>query len=314
MNKKIFLFLFTICTLLQANAQFGFGKLEDIKEVQNKTLLVVLDEVDDNLKKKAQKKPEKYNEIIEIIEVYNKALKAAFTANWSYSQNIRFVTEKEFQQILNDKNQKNQYAYFRNKLEGHFKGQVRMQAGNYSFELRLPNKNKSVYEMIYTSQHPNEADLTLIIQQFQNYLNSRVKRKEQNYSRKNFQNEIAENSKLLKEKTLLLDEASVSSKLKKEISKVYKYNYKFTSKEEIDEAIISKNPNFAYVRAMPLYQQMNDNQQWDQNKFIFIQYAINAEDGKILGYSTPSSVSFGSITPSNHDTTPKDLKEISENI
>ena len=184
----------------------------------------------------------------------------------------------------------------------------------------LTNKKKPVYSMMYTTLHPTEADLTFIIQQFQNYLISRVELKTGEKSKKEIKAELIENANLLKTKTLLFDEEFVDKNLKEDISSIYKYDYKLTTKEDIDQAILSRNKDIAYVRAFPLMQQSGGkNSVVKLSKLVYVQYVISALDGKILGYAAPSSVglggNLGALTrSSNHNTTKKDLEKIIKNI
>lgn len=325
MKKLSLIFLFTLLFISNSNAQMGFGKLEDVMEVQEKTLLVITDAQSSSLLKKIEKDPEKYKEYSDEIDQYNLALKEAFTKTWTFSNKIEYITQEELASIEKDKSKKGNYAYFDNQINrspSRFTSSS-SKAGDpdtYSLVLGLTDQKKPVYQMMYATLHPSEADLTFIIQQFQNYLNTRIALKTDKKSKKDIREELKENANLLKTKTLLLDENFVDDDLKKNINEIYKFKYKLTSKEEIDKAILSRNAEIAYIRAIPITQQSGGkNSVVKLSKLIFVQYVISAEDGKILGYAAPSAMGLGGnlgalTSSSNRNTTEKDLEKIIKNI
>ncbi|WP_055446168.1 hypothetical protein [Lacinutrix mariniflava] len=320
MKRQILITLITILSFTNIYAQFGMPKAEDANKIQKRTLLVVLDEVDERLKKKINKKPEKFQKYADEINLYNENLKSAIENTWTFSTEIRYVTQTKFLEIKKDKKQKKLYAYFSNKIQ---RNPSRIISDSYyadapdiyTINIGLADEKKAIHSMMYSTSHPSEADLTFISQQFQNLLTSLQQAEGKKY-RKEMKATMAKNSQKLKTKTLLLDKEFVDKKLISKIDKIYKYDYKLTDRETIDKAILAKDSKYAYVRAFPMFQQNGGNKSiLKVSKLIYIQYVIDAENGEIASYAAPASIGLGgnlatAAKSSNQSTSVKDLEKI----
>ena len=299
-----------------AFAQMGYGKPEDIKEVQQKTLLVVLDAPKDKESKKLSKSKADLADYEKEIADYNTALREVFATEWKMSKDVKFVTEEEFEAIIDDKVKKTQYAYFENVvnrstvLNRDSGGGVDRIPRTYSHILGLTDQGKPVYTMMYNTLHPNKGDLVFIVQQFQNYFKMRLEDK----GMKEMMKELLASSPQLKNMTLLIDADLIDDKAAAKIAEVYKYKYIITPKSEIDNAIVAHKPGIAYIRLIPVAQ-MVDRPLTQRKSFeapavttsqmIFTQYIVNAEDGQGISFVSGATGS---------KTTFADLKTLMKNI
>ena len=333
MKKSLTLLVLTIFLSFQASAQFGMPKPEDANKIKERTLLVVLDEVNEKLKKKIEKKPEKFQNYADEINAYNENLKRTIKNTWNFSSDIRYVTKSEFIKIRKNKKDSKSYAYFTNNVQ---RSPDRLLSSSnsistpdiYTLDLGLADEKKPFHSMMYTTSHPGEADLTFILQQFQNLLVGLQKSEgKKRPSRKEMKAEFAKNAKKIKEKTLLFDKEKVEKKLLSQISKIYKFDYELTDRETIDKAILSRDSKYAYVRAFPMYQQNSSSSGnagkvsvgFSVSKLMYIQYVVDAENGELLAYAAPATVGLGgnlatSTKSSNEKTSVKDLKKIVETM
>lgn len=322
MKKLIVLFLISIISLPTAQAQFGFGKLEDVQQIQKAPLFVVLLNSNEKKVKKLSKKDDgKLEQYRADIEAYNTAVKNAFQNSWSFSSDIRFITGEELDQIDTREN-KGKYAYFKQLIDVGNPGIMFDHKGaitTYNYAIYLTGKNKPVYSFMYSTILPNEADFKLISQQIQGYLKTRESLKTKEKSRKEILAEIKANAPLLKEKTLLIEEESLSKSVLESIGDLYKYPFKIVSKDEIDQAIISDAKDIAYLRIIPVGQITENSGILKISNLVFMQYVINAENGEYLAYVTPSPFRLPGlagvlVNDNNNKMKKNDLLEIIEAI
>lgn len=313
--RNIFVAAFCLVYTL-ASAQMGYGKFEDILEVQQKPLLVVLESPKANTLKDLKKKPADLAKYPDDIAQYNTALKAAFASTWTFSKDVQFVSEEQYEAIKNDKTKKDKYAYFNNKIRRYGYGiKGAFVPNTFYHELGLTDQGKPVYSFMFDTTHPNEADLTFILQQFQSYLLARMQIKGGEKTRKELMAELEQKAALLKGKTLLLDEEFMEQKMLNKISDVYKYKYKISNKAEIDKAILSHNAEYAYIKSVPAVQMISkDANGMKMGDTKYIQYVVNAENGEMLTYVAPAAMQLPGVGGSNMTTTLNDLKKIIKNI
>nr|WP_321231241.1 hypothetical protein [uncultured Psychroserpens sp.] len=306
--KKTFLFLSIILFFNQSQAQLGFGKIEDIKTIKEVPLLIILKTPnEENIKKLKRKGEAELNEYYDEIESYNKNIQEGFKDSWTFSNDIRFIGGDELKNYATKSNER-KYAYIRTVLIN----------GSIQYWISLVGKKKPVYSFLYQDL-PNSADFKYISQQIQNYLILRINLKTGKKSKKELKKELESKAQILKTKTLLLDKNDLTKKLISQIKKVYKYQFKLTTKEEIDDAILN-NSDVAYLKISPLYPATSTTKTQDFNvkevKLIYIQYIIDASNGEILAFVQPSGLTIGKATNkgSNEIMTIKKLKTIIKSI
>ncbi len=314
MKKVLSIVVITFLFSSTVYAQFGFGKLEDILEMKEKTLLIVLKSEIPKTAKKLKDNLEKLNEYKNSIKLYNEHIMNAFDSEWKLSNEVKYITWKQLNEIEKNDSQKDKFAYFKNftRSANHFSFMGSIPEN--TFEIGLTNKNKAVYSILYASENMmNEADAIFIVQQIQNYLNGRIELKSGKKSKKELKKEFKERANKLKNKILLLDIKLITSNLKKKIKTIYPYKYEIVNKKVIDKAIIEKSENIAYIRPIPVAQITNKNGIEKVSKQLYLQYIINAFDGELLTYIAPG-FSIGMSGDGNGQTSLNDIKKIAKRI
>ena len=296
-NVVTIFFLITTCTL---SAQFGMGKLEDVQRLKEVPLLVVLESPNEKVVKKLSKKdPEGLKKYYNDIATNNAILKASMPVNWTASKEVKFIKSQELDNFKDKKN-KGKYAYFMPIVQDRSRSKMST-AGvivTYSYAVYLTGDNTPVYSMMYGSESKdvtvNEADLKFICQQMQNYFTYREELKGKKKSKQELIDEMYKNAEVLSQKTVLLDKEDLKEDLIEELGSIYKYNYKLTSKEEIDKAILNEDPNYAYLKVLPVGQLTSSNIV-KVSKLMHAQYFVNAKDGKVLTMITPTMVAMPGV-------------------
>lgn len=296
LNRLTFVLLL-LCFSSQLQAQFGYGKIEDIETIKKSPLLVVTQSLIEKQEKKLAKKPDELKQCQENMALFNANLKLGIEKNWNYSKEIIFITEKELETY--NKNSKGKYAYMRNDIIAGKDGSSIMTNKNListsNYAIYITGENSPVYSMMYFSGVPNEADFKFIVNQIQAYFKGRIDKKASNKSNKQIKEEIASNSKRIKDKTLLLESDDLSDDVKKEIAKIYKFPYKITTKNEIDQAILSNDKTVAYLRIVPVGQVSGNSGAVSVSKLLFVQYFYDSETNDILGMILPSAFGLGGV-------------------
>jgi hypothetical protein len=309
MHKKTILFWLFVLVTINLQAQFGYGKVEDINALKDRTLLVELKDVSERKTKKLSKKPEKLAEYKKAVENYNNSVRRGFE-NWTYSKNIEFVTLERINEIIDDKKQRENYAYFKTFYTIRDISSDRGSMPEYKYSLGLTDKKKSIYILQYDSFNDfNEADAIFVTQQFDFYFKNRIKLDDKNFKRKDLLKEMKENAKMLKVKTLYLDKERMSSGLESELKSLYKYNYKLASQEEIDNAIINGTEGIVYVKFVPIMQTTQKSNTLKMSKRKYAQYFVDAETGQTIAFLTPG-MSIGIVGGGNSKTSKGDIKSI----
>ena len=294
MKIKLLSCLFFLMISQLTSAQFGSGKLEDVQAVQKAPLLVVLQAKNDKVLKKITKKDgdEAAQKYLTNIETTNASLKNGITASWLYTSDITFITEAELDKY-DTKSNKNKYAILTAGRELGDNGYSMLQSKGllttYNYGIYLTGKRKRVYGMLTRSSQLTEGDIVFMSQQIQNYLNARLDLKSGKMSRKEMTADLNENAAIIADKTLWIAEEDLKKDFVKKIKKMYPYQLKVTTKEAIDAEIINKKSDICYLRIVPVGQQTaGGGGPLKTSKLIYVQYVLDAEDGKILAYVTPS--------------------------
>lgn len=220
--KKILLIVATFLMCYNTNAQMGLlGKkpAEQVEQLKERPLLVVLGDE-------------------EVMDVYNENIKKAIDEVWTFCTDIRYISKDEWRKLAKDKDEAKKYAqlYFTART-------LNANAPGSSLVIGLL-ENKISTNFYYTGI--GLADLTLALHNIQTDLEMGTSNRT---VLKNQQNEFSEYlTDSLQHKTLYIDKAVVGKKFLKQIDDIYKYDYKLVSKEEIDNAIINKDPNVLFIR------------------------------------------------------------------
>jgi len=224
--KKLIILVSIAFICFSVNAQMGINKksARDVETLRERPLLVVLMDEDEQQGD---------------LEGYNENIQKAVNDIWTFSPSIRYIDKEEWKAIYKDKDEAKKYAhlYYTEKM-------LQANAPNNSLLIGLVEK-KVVTHFVFTPD-VGLADLMLSVSNLQKDLEIG------NNYKKVVKEQIKLSSKFLKDslehKILYIDEGFVTKKLLKGIHDIYDYQYEIVSKEEIDDAIIAKDPKILFIR------------------------------------------------------------------
>lgn len=309
MRKIILIFFTHIISFTPLLAQFGYGKLEEVKALKERQLIVVMKELSQYQLKKLRKKPDVIKNTEEYYRYINGHLQSVVPKFWTFNnKEILYKTPSQIQKLQQDPS--SPYAVLYHSVietteyaSGGYAG-ARFKADSWKTSVMMIDlienynpeatyiKSKPVYYTNLPSIYPSKADLAFGTQMIQNYLEARLLGK----NRKEAMEEVREYSKALETKTLLLAKEDMKESLTdEEIKKAYPYSYQVVDYLTIEEAILSKDPNVAYVIIIPMT---------SNNKTTFIHYVVEASTGYLIGYSAPligfKGFTYGARIKSKH--------------
>lgn len=306
--KKSQFILALILIASSAYGQFSMTSKKEAMQIKNAVLLVSLEEENPKTANKLTDKPDKLEHYRNQIEGRNHALKNAVEKYWSFSNKVEYTTEARAKELL--KTEKGKYVqigfgqyidYERFKTgfgaDGKPAGWGHTINSSGMKEIGMTYNRSTKYSetanMITTltitdpdniikvhlpNVYPSESDAVYGIQQIQYILNYLLA--DDNNSIMKLPGQIKKNSSELKNKTLLLDKEDLDGKLtEKEIKEAYPFTFKIVSQEEIDKAILEKDPNVAYV-------QITETPGGKGN--VSAHFVNNPGDGKIYCYDAPT--------------------------
>lgn len=220
--KKIIWIVALALFCVHANAQMGLLGEKPAAEVEllkDRPLLVVLwDEGE--------------------LDNYNENIKKAIDEVWTFSTDIRYVSKDEWRELAKDKDKAKKYAHL------YYTAQtLNANAPEHSLVIGILEKKIST-NFYYTDL--GLADLILALKNIQTDLEMGADYKK--LIKSNEEKGMKFLSDSIEHKTLYIDKELISKKFLKKIDETYTYKYKLVTKEEIDEAIINKDPNVLFIR------------------------------------------------------------------
>lgn len=139
---------------------------------------------------------------------------------------------------------------------------------------KFPSK-KPVTAFTLANSVPSLGDLVSTGRMLTLHMSNRL----EGYKASDYRQEIKANAHMLKEKTLLLDKDMIDKNFEiRHIDKLYPYPYQITDSKSIEEAILNKDPNYAYISIIPLKTGATQD----------LHLVLNAENSQILGHSAPN--------------------------
>ena len=295
-----------------AFAQLGLGKPKDIAIVKSHPLVVILKDEDPKTLKKLTKKPEELAEYKASIADYNRQMQELAPKLWKFSSAVEFKHESDLEALRKTKDTKVGVLKHADFILGHH---------HYSAG---PGGMSNPINSYYSSEHISAlvlqvvgdgdeskvwhvqlapgpiytSDIIFSIASLQTYIQSRADGRKG----KEMREEIAENSKRLPTKTLLIDEEDLKRGLTTaDIKLVYPFPYQVVPRSTIETAAASYDSHYAYIRLMPI------------NERMMVQVAVDAATSDLMGYSLPSMVPMvGSLIANGGSVTKGNLKDFAK--
>ena len=289
------------------HAQFKYPSKSQVSAVKGKILLVSYVLEDRTTVDNLRATPDKLAEYRNSIGYLDTLIKRSVQKVWKFSKGVEFASFEEATKIMNDGNSKYAFVNFgiaERKSHEWFYTQA-YDSGIYHPSLRslgkengyamvsisLPGKDKKpelVYNCAMPAAYPSQGDITAALELMQNEFMVIMKKPEFKFD--DFEAEVKENKKLLKDKTLLIDQDQLEKGVTEaEISKFYPYTVQIAGFDTIEVVKSNCAAGYAYILTIP-YKISTVNMSSGSTTPIasYFQIIVNASDGKILGRCVPS--------------------------
>lgn len=173
------------------------------------------------------------------LDTYNENIKKAIDEVWTFSNDIKYVTKDEWRKLSKDKDEREKYAnlYYTKKM-------LNANAPDHSLVFGLLEKKISTH-FIFTPE-TGLADLILSLKNMQ--LDLEIGNDYKKVAKEQRQELMQYIKEALPKMTLYIDKDLVTKKLINKIDDTYPYSYKLVSHEEINKAILNKEPNVLFIR------------------------------------------------------------------
>ena len=296
MIQKRCIYGLTIIFLLSATTGFSqyfrLGKLNEVKEVKQRPLILMLEEEDPKVINKLSKKPTELEAYKNEIKRINDQFPSLVSKFWTFNS-VPIVKERsEVEKLKNEKNKTySVLAINRVKVtswakDGLYRYEIdsKVIATIYIDLIENLDKGDPVYYQNLPNVYPSNGDMVLGIQMMQNFLQARLDGKKRN----EISDEADENKSLLSSKTLLIDKNDLKNGLTMaQIKEAYPFPFKVVEYKDIETAILERDKSFAVVQIIPLTVGVPAN----------AHIVMSAEDGKSLAYYAPvQATAFGKNT------------------
>lgn len=276
------LMLIVTSTGFSQQQYFRLGKVDEVKEIKSRPVVIMLEEEQPKVVSKLSKKPAELEEYRSEIKRANEAMIEVVGKFWTLNAAPTAKTRTEILKLKEAKNKElavlslNRLEVSSSAKDGVYRYEIaskivatlsidkieNLERGNPVFYQNLPN----VY--------PTKGDIALGIQLMQNFMQARLEGKKRN----EISDEADENKSLLSSKTLLLDKGDLKNGLTMaQIKEVYPHPVKVVDYSEIEAAILERNKDFAVVQIIPMMVGVAAN----------AHIVVNTADGKSMGYYAP---------------------------
>jgi hypothetical protein len=291
MKKRILISILTLFLGFQGMAQYILPKLEDVEKAKQRDVLVPLLEEDPKLVKKYSKDSQKLQKYQSGIKEFNHILETAVKREWTFSK-VTLSTKEEVMSLLKQRN-KNftvlAWAHYEVSLENGYSW------GRSVMTYRLSESSSPMMQICLPTFEMREADVVFGVQFFQQQLTYRLAEGK----KANYDNMIRAHAAELPKKTLLINQADVRERFTlDEIKQNYPYPVEVVPYQQIERAILSKDPAYAFVMVAPTMAGSEE---------AHLQYVADAATGNVLGRSTPGMVTYKGVGAGIH-VKPKHLK------
>ncbi|MGH1384656.1 hypothetical protein [Kordia sp.] len=312
MRKQILFTLITLFSITSVFAQPGMKKkVKQAKLLKEKILLVPIEDSE-----------------------FGERFKAAVQEIWTFNENVKFVTEEEFKTFLKNKKERETYAYLNyadfisvglhpgNIIKVSLLGKaapIYYVTVSSEYLASIPTLNSSKVISTNKKEEISKADLLFAVKQLQNHVFSFSKYKKM--SRKEAMKAYKEGLdgvKVLKNKTLLIEENTLTRKALKKIKSIYKYDYKIVTKEVIEDAIVNSYEDKVYIKGLAIIQPPMTsnalNSINDYGTFTMVTYGIydSVTNESIYAFIPTSKVSISIAVKKKISL--KDLKKLAADI
>lgn len=302
MNIKLYrafcMIFFTLCiTTLWAQPSFTIDDKAEAAALKKGRLAVVVQERDEKVVKKLEKKPDELKKYEASIGLYNTYIKNAIEQEWNLTKEVTFISQAEAEQAKAEKTP-GLYLLEVTEVKNYKIGDFYTTSPTNPFNTprdwayHLTRSGNSTGLAVYAAARPNreflisylpaaglsQGPVTFMVRHLQNQVNDCLNKNITGMS--SLRDAIDKREASLKEKTLLLFDPLISSPLqkvldKKELGEFYPYATEVVSYERLEEVIASKDNKYAYVWVVPAAA-------WANGRMLFNYFIIDAADSRML--------------------------------
>jgi hypothetical protein len=293
---------FTLFLAYAAYGQYGTGNPEKIKQLQNRKLIVVVEEESAQIIKilQTKRRPDQIEQYRKSVAEYNTAMKEVVQKLWKFDTKILYMKFTDAKRLYKT----DQYAVLYCATVENFKsvGQSggKMHEGLiWSYQNlnigrdywdkytvmqiklveELSKSTPAVFSQNLANIFPEKSDIVFGMQTFNLYLQESEKRSKECDLKKVMQ----VNGEVLASKTLLLRKDWANHTLSDdEIKAVYPHSYLLTDACNFNNLVMQGDSTYAYLQIVP---QINSSK--SKIKISYLHLIIDAAEGKLLGISTP---------------------------
>ncbi len=289
------------------SAQFNYPPKSKVSALKGKILAVTFVLEDRNLVDRLRATPNKLAQYRNAVSYQDTLLKRAVQKMWKFGKGVEFMSWADANKLITEGNSKYAFlnigfadrkahdwlyveAYDSNMYHKSIRD-ISKDNGYAVISISLPGSNKKpelVYDCAINVAYPSQGDFTAALSLIQNELMLIMKKPEFKFD--DFESEVKDNKKLLKDKTLMIDQNQLEKGVTEtEISKYYPYTFKVADYDTINDVKASCDPGYAYILTIP-YKISNVNMGSGSTAPIpsYFQIIISANDGKVIGRVVPS--------------------------
>lgn len=292
--KHFLLALFMIFFVKQAAySQMGTPSLDELKQMQQRPMVVVLLEEDPARLKKLQKKPTELAAYKKRIATINANMQQILPGAWTYSSEVIFKSETEFKALQKQKSK--EFAYLKyelqkvkepNDIKEHPYTKVRIiTIGDewYTPILQFGLTEKPAHSFVHIQtlpkSTPTQGDLTLALRMTQSNFTAFLALKESG-KKINAKEYLASQATKLPSKTLLINKDQLYKGLTEATVKAsYPFPFEILDSETIEKRILEADSKYALVTILPIIGLQN-----------MLHQVIDLSSGEQLAYDAPGAL------------------------
>jgi len=297
-----------------ATAQFGMGKPKEIKELSERKMIVIVEELSkkatDKLKRKG--KTTELADIEKHYEAFNAMVKEIVEKRWTMHTEVEYKTWAAFKRLSNKQREKYGVIYFMSKRASNSRAgyvtsgytilssdmdEKDVKEHNFASLFQTFTVDKAedvpvdkikfnatpVYSITLPELYPTALSVTYAIVMTNTYFEKRVVGEK--FSRKSFEKEVATNSELLADKTLLIREDWKDDELTLgRIKEIYPHPVRTVGQRELADIVASGDPAYAWFVVVPTV-----NSGSNANSVIYMHQIVDNANGDVCGMYLPST-------------------------
>jgi len=310
MKKIIFSSLLLMLLPFLASAQFGYGKISEIEAAQSRKLIIILEEPNDKVLKKLEKK--KKSDRVDMYKAavaqYNSNMKMVADKFWKFSKSgIEYMTLKQAEALKKAGNKDYSVLYCVSSAMSNTSSGFNDGDGlNWTWDIQDQSKDneyfegftemkistledldkKPIFYVVLTDIFPTTTSLVNGISTLQTYMDTRLrsKRDKEDISALELMKQwVEKNNKELKNKTLLIREDLLAKGYDhNKVAETYPYKFEIVNSAKLDSVVYAQDSRYVYALVAP-----GVNSGTKSNQVWYMQTIVGADNNEFYAYVMP---------------------------